>query len=63
MRKDGKSTVVSIIDQWIGNMFYRGQPINVIDELSYSDLKYFAGWHEVMVKAEKNIIKDYKRNA
>lgn len=48
----------------MGNMFYRGQPVNVIDNMTYSDLKYWNNWHEVMVRAEKRVIKEAsKRNA
>jgi len=53
------------MDTWMGNMFYRHQSIDVIDRLTYSDLKYWNEWHEIMIRAEKRVIKEAesKRNA
>ena len=41
-------------------MFYRGQPIDVIEKMTYSDLKYWNGWHDKMCDAEKKYAKDLK---
>lgn len=38
----------------MGNLFYRGQQISEIYKLSYSQLKYWNGWHEMMSKKEKD---------
>ena len=34
----------------MGNMFYNHQPVNIIEEMTYSDLKYWNKWHEVIQK-------------
>ena len=44
----------------MGNMFYRGQPINVIENMTYHDLKYWNGWHEKMDDQLKDDIEKYK---
>jgi hypothetical protein len=42
--------------QWCGNLFYRGQSISDIYNLSYFELKMWNEWHEMMEKAEKKAI-------
>lgn len=42
----------------MGNLFYRGQPISEIYALSYAELKYWNGWHELMTQAEKKAMEN-----
>jgi len=37
----------------MGNLFYRGQMINVIKKLRYAELKEWNEWHELMQKEEQ----------
>ena len=37
----------------MGNLFYRGVTPAEIKEMSYSELAYWNGWHELIAKAEK----------
>ena len=37
----------------MGNLFYRGVSPDEIEEMTYKHMKYWNGWHEVFVKAEK----------
>lgn len=51
----GEIRVVSIVDkvdQWLGNLFYRGQQIDTLINMTYAELKYWNGWHEIISKAE-----------
>lgn len=38
--------------QWMGNVFFRGTSPIDIREMSFTELKYFSGWHDIMVKEE-----------
>ncbi len=50
--------------QWMGNLFYRKQPISEIKKLRFAEMREWNRWHEVMVKAEKkNISEIEKKNA
>jgi hypothetical protein len=40
------------MDQWMGEMFYRGQSMENIRQADYDDLKYFSGWSKLMTKAQ-----------
>jgi hypothetical protein len=40
----------------MGNLFFRNQPINIINSLRYAELKYWNEWHELMVEKEKKEI-------
>ncbi len=36
-----------------GNLFYRGVAPGEILAMSYEELRYWDGWHQVMAKAER----------
>ena len=38
--------------QWMGNLFSRNQPINVITTLRFSELREWNFWHERMADVE-----------
>jgi hypothetical protein len=38
----------------MGNLFYRGATPSEITAMSYEELRYWNGWHDLMAKAEKN---------
>jgi hypothetical protein len=40
------------MDQMMGNLFSRGQSIDVIRELCYTEMRYWNEWHKVMAKRE-----------
>lgn len=42
-------------------MYCDGQPVNVIDDMTYNDLKYWSHWHDVMQKAYGNTIPKGKK--
>jgi hypothetical protein len=42
------------MDQFMGNMFYREQPMSEIRAADYDDLKYFNVWHKQIERAEVN---------
>lgn len=44
---------MSDIENSIGVMFYNKQPIPIILEMTYSDLKYWTHWHEIIQKEWK----------
>lgn len=44
--------------QWMGNLFYRKQPISEIKKLRFSELREWNKWHEIMVNEEKKYIKE-----
>lgn len=46
-------SVIDRIDQWLGNLFYRGQPIDVLEKMTYSRLKYWNSWHELIAEQER----------
>lgn len=41
------------MDQWLGNLFSRGQPFEGLERAYFHSLAYFNGWHLVMAEAEK----------
>jgi hypothetical protein len=41
--------------QWMGNMFFRKQPINVITPMRYAELREWNIWHEIMSDEESKI--------
>ena len=47
------TSVVGHIDQWAGNLFYRGIQPSEIDQMPYGELKYWNEWHELIAKKEK----------
>ncbi len=49
-KNGNKISIFSEINQWMGNMYCDHQPINVIEEMTYNDLKYWNKWHEIIQK-------------
>jgi hypothetical protein len=45
------------MEQWMGNLFFRKQPISEIRSLRYHEMKYWNNWHELMIKEEQESIK------
>jgi len=39
----------------MGNLFYRGASPDEIEGMSFSRLKYWNNWHEVMAQAEHDL--------
>lgn len=37
----------------MGNLFYRGADPQAIEAMSYSRLRYWSRWHEVIAKVER----------
>ena len=46
---------------YMGEMFYRGQPMSEILAASYDDLKYFYGWSKTISRAEVKAIESAKK--
>ncbi len=46
--------------QLMGNLFYRRQQIQVIYDMTFSEMKMWNEWHEIMVKEEERQIKGMK---
>ena len=46
----------------MGDMFKRHQPMSEIRAADYDDLKYFAEWDRLMVKADVKAYNDAKGN-
>lgn len=44
------------MNQMMGNLFYRKQPIETIRSLRYAEMKYWNEWHELMIKKEQEEI-------
>jgi len=44
----------------MGEMFYRGQPVNVIYGMTYTELRYWHGWHKRMQDEDDRVIKRIK---
>jgi rRNA maturation endonuclease Nob1 len=40
----------------MGNLFYRGQPINVIQNMRFAELREWNYWHDLMANEESKII-------
>ena len=36
----------------MGNLFYRGVPPSEIKAMTFSEMQYWNGWHEVIAKKE-----------
>jgi hypothetical protein len=47
------ASVIHRVDQWLGNLFYRGQQINTLMTMTYAELKYWNDWHEIILKEDK----------
>jgi hypothetical protein len=45
----------------MGNLFYRGQSIEVIKKLRYAELKEWNEWHELMQKEEQKQAEGIKK--
>jgi hypothetical protein len=41
------------MDQWMGNLFFRGAHPLEIESMYFHQLSYWNGWHEAMERAEK----------
>lgn len=48
--------------QWMGNLFFRKQPISEITRLRFSEIKEWNWWHEEMIKEEKKYIEKNSGN-
>ena len=44
--------VASRMDHYMGEMFWRGQPMSEIRSADYDDLKYFYEWSKAITRAE-----------
>lgn len=44
--------------QWMGNLFYRKQPISEIKKLRFAEMKAWNTWHEIMAGEEQKAIKE-----
>lgn len=42
----------------MGALYYDKQPINIINEMGYKELKYWYGWHKIIQKTYSDISKD-----
>lgn len=40
------------LHQMLGNLFYRGQSIDILERANYASLKYWNDWHKIMEKEE-----------
>ena len=40
----------------MGSLFYRGCPIDQIENMPFHKMKYWGGWCDVMAKAEKDAV-------
>jgi len=47
--------------QWMGNLFFRQQPIHIIRSLRWAEMKEWNEWHEIMVKEEKRQVEEAKK--
>lgn len=45
--------------QWMGNLFYRKQPISEIKKLRFAELREWNSIHELMQNEEKKLIKEW----
>ena len=45
----------------MGNLYSDHQPINVIEDMTYSDLKYWNKWHDIIQKEYGKITKGKKK--
>jgi hypothetical protein len=44
---------IAKLNQWMGNLFSRKQPIDIIKNLRFAELRYWNEWHELMNEEEK----------
>ncbi len=42
------------IDQWLGNLFFRGVAPGELEAMPYHKLRYWNDWHKVIEKAERD---------
>lgn len=49
------------VHQMIGNIFFRGASPTEINEMTFTELKYWGGWHRVMTEEEKRSVSDAKK--
>ena len=47
-------SVVQRVDQWAGEIFFRGGSPSEIEAMGYRRLKYWAGWHKLFESAERS---------
>lgn len=47
--------------QWMGNLFYRRQPIDVIRSLRFAEMKFWNEWHERMQEADKEAYENARK--
>jgi hypothetical protein len=40
------------MDQWLGNLFGRGQSIEVLERAAFHALAYWNDWHKLMAERE-----------
>jgi len=45
----------------MGNLFYRKQPIQIIKDLRYAEMKYWNDWHELMVEQQKKVNEEIEK--
>ena len=51
------------LDQFMGNLFFRGQPISEIYKLTFSEAAYWSDWHDRIADAESRAAEGIKSNA
>ena len=49
------------MDKYMGEMFYRGQPMSEIMAASYDTLRYFDGWSAAIRRADMKAYNDSRR--
>ncbi len=42
------------MNTWMGALFFRNQPIDIIRSMRFAEMKYWHGWHESIEKTERN---------
>ncbi len=45
----------------MGNLFYRGVAPGEIESMTYNRIRYWNKWHELMSKAEEDVLKNTKK--
>jgi hypothetical protein len=43
------------MDQWMGNVFYRGASPSEIKAMAFHELRYWNEWHEVFLHREESV--------
>jgi hypothetical protein len=46
----------------LGNLFFRGQRVDVLNKLRYSEISYWNKWHEAMAKHSDDVTEQLKRD-